>query len=414
MKIRNNPIPDHLLTTPSTLINDLKDYFDSTAKRYVPQFSLQSAITYISHLTARNYMTTSGLKPEMYSMIVGSSGVGKGYNAKAITGIDTLHTRIVTNATSESGLRTAMCTDGASLLALIDEMGDKFNPTGQNNKEFLAGLREIYNNNIWLQKSFSGFKQGQMDTNLVKYNIKSPALSILGMSTEEQLHNGLTAESISNGTANRFIIVNAFQSEVIRNRLGLCTSGLTTELHNKLCAISKRKAVHELWNESPEIEYISFDDGVENYFDDIHDEMMLEKNGAYNVRTIENSVKVAMNITIANSQKSIPMNVAKWSIDYCSYWGYNIKKLSESVNPTVYAGQVERLSLKLAESGNKGIEQWKLNKFCRESLGLKNHEREGLIKDLMDDKLITLEDGSKSIKNGKVKKLYKYIGSKRK
>lgn len=387
---RKRKIPPELLTSPSPLINEFADYLNNSVRRYVPQFSLQSTFALFSHFYARKYTGSTGVSSGIYSLLVGESGVGKGYPKKAFSSMTTMHMNITSSATSEAGLRSEMVKNPC-VFSIIDEIGDKLSSTNDNNKEYLAALREIYSEKLWLAKSYSQMYRGKIQKSTEDYSINHPCLSVLGMTTPQQLSDGLSEQDIESGTVNRFFIVNAHIYEVQRNPFDIVPE-INASLYGKLintCTLIDQLYV-DSYKEIPEDQTVMpFAEGVESWLDDEHDKLIRGKNAPYSVRIIENTMRLSLIISISMGAKSITRKVAEWSLKYTIYWAYNIKNLSLLVNSSDYA-RVKQRFLSLLKRNKGTYKVGKMNKTILRNL--RPNERKVLYEDLINEGIIDITD----------------------
>jgi len=411
----NKRIPDKHLQCPSPLINDFADYLSQSAIRYVPQFSLQASINFFGHLFGRKVIGDTNLKTGIYSLFIGESGGGKGYCKQAINALDetAIYRNVISDATSESAIRTGFVHDGPNMLVIMDEFGDKFTSKNENNVAVRAAIRELYNENLWIQKRFSGFTGGEIREKQKICNIKHPCLNFMGFSTLEQITGGMTDSDIESGTLNRFIIVDVKKDEIIRNRHGMIDC-ISDDLRNRVMSIStieNHLTDDNNWNSTPVFEKLPFEDGTLDWLNDKHDELMDGKNSKYQVRTIEKVMRLSLIIAYADKKKVIPKEYVEWCYEYIWFWTYNTKTMSESAGVTGYSISINKFLAKLKSKSDNGWTIVSMNDYFRRTLSFKPFERDGMLKDLEDDKIIEKTHTiPKDSKNGKKVYFYVYKG----
>jgi len=191
----------------------------------------------------------------------------------------------------------------------------------------------------------------------------------------------------------------------------LCEQILSSGSNRELNATSFG---NKTYSKIPELKPISITAKDKLMLKKLKKEILFDKNSDYKVRVIEKARKVAYILATSVGLKVVPESFLKWSLDLEDYWAYNTKKISQSVGGNDYASAVKKIIEFIRSRNEKGLEVWKLRKFCRESVGWQKHWIDSLILELKDDKFIEIIDGPKSLSNGKSKKLVFYIGDKRK
>jgi len=347
-------------------------------------------------------------------MLVGQSGIGKNYCKDGLSMFDELHTNIIGGATSDSGLFTAFVRN-PNLMIVSDEIGDKIGKNDDLAKSFWRLIREVFNTRKLTEEAYAGRRNGIIEEKKEDYNIISPCLSIIGITTPKQLSLGLSDSDVESGTINRFCIVNAFVDEIMDNEHELRPEP-TDELKSAILDSGSRlenEKGQKSYASKPELKLIKFSSGDKVRMNRKRRELLISKNSIYTVRSVEKAMRIAMLVTISMKLEIIPTEVLDWALEYELYHAYNIKKISNSINQTKYAEDIEKLVQKLKGSKN-GLEKWKVNKYFREVLGLETYKRDSILVDLEEDKLIEWFDQAANKNNGKSKKILFYVGDKRK
>ena len=410
-------IPSHLLRTPSPLINRFVDYINHSSTEYIEQYSVFTAFCFFSHLYSRQYIGETGLSTGIYGLLVGKTGIGKNYCKEALSNeqFEQLNINQLGGVTSASGLFTSLVRN-PSILMVSDEIGDKINSNDEHSKSTWRLIREISNTRLLKEDGYSGRRNGIIEEKKDTYSIKYPALTMLGMTTPKQLTSGLSNNDIENGTVNRLIIIDAEVKEIVINERELIfelSQELMLELANCGTELPADTYHNKTYSKSPKLKLIKFSGDDRKRMSQMRLKMLSGKNSEYTVRSVEKAIRLAMIITISKGLETILTADLDWCIEYELFWSYNVKKVSNSTNQTVYSENIEKLKNKL-KNYPEGLEKWKINKFIRESMGLEPYKRDLMIKDLEDDGLIEWHTGEKSLKNGKAKKMLCYIGDKRK
>jgi len=420
MAIRNNPIPKELLCSPSPLINDLAAYISQSSLEYIPQYSLQASITILSHLYGRQYIGSTGLSTGMQSLIVGQSGIGKNYIKKTAQKFKLLNANTLSGATSDSGLFTALVRN-PNLMIVSDEMGDKFNSKNGNNKLFWALIKDVYNADCLDDQGFSGRVNGLIVEEKEKYEVQYPCLTMLGMTTPDQIISGLNETDIKGGVLNRFTIVNAFIDE-----LKDTNCEVTSDPSSRLCQLimssgsnlenHSQSFFNKTYSKSPRLNKIAHHKNDLIMLAKKRRQLLGERNSSYTVRTIEKVMIHSMITAISMGLNEIPSSVVEWCLNYELYWDYNIRSISEAAGQGDQSKEVEKITDFIKFAGESGVERYQINVFCRKSTNyyIDESRRNNLLISLINDKLIEETLGPKSVKNGKQKTLYFYIGDKRK
>ena len=407
-------IPANILELPTQLSRNLVDYINHTSQEYIPQFSIQSTLTFLGHLYGRRFIGTTGLSTSSYSILVGQSGIGKNYCKEELNKFSTLHTNIIGGATSSSGLFSSFVKN-PNLLMLSDEIGDKLNSKDDNNKSLWRMVREASNTSLLTEDAYAGRVNGKIIESTDNYNVHYPCLSILGLTTPKQLSNGLSDSDIESGTLNRFVIVNAFVDEIMDNNHDIehePTPELIYDIIDSGCKLEEEKGQKSFSN-NPNLIKINFEKDDLLKLKKKRIELLNDENSIYTVRSVEKAMKMAQVLTISEKLTKVPTSFIKFALNYEMYWAYNTKKISEQAGVSGYSLIVEKFLEKLKSKGPEGWDVKPMNNYFRRTLSLKPHERDSMINDLKDDGIIQVEKIKVDVKTSKSKDFCIYVGTSR-
>lgn len=231
LSIRMTPVekpkpPRAMSFTPPGLIGEFVSWYMDTARARVPEYAVMCAIALTSTIIGRSLQSPTGIRPAVFSILIGQSSFGKNHGRDLITkaltecGILKRHT-LGSNVSSGAALRNAFIraagerdsgdadppeTDGTSMSKIL--MSDEFGQfwmqhnadiTSANSQSLMGDLMSIYSagGTIW-----SGTARAGEAANDIPY----PALTILGFATPNSLWAGMTEDVLRRGHVNRFMI----------------------------------------------------------------------------------------------------------------------------------------------------------------------------------------------------------------
>jgi hypothetical protein len=379
------------------LLKELAKAIGESTPYHVESFDIESALCIASHLLGRRYETEGGLKLNRYTMLVGESGVGKNYAKNFAQALSVrLHNvlNIKSGATSDSGLFTALYCNPNTLL-VIDEIGEKLNVKNNNGSVgYWSLIREVFNTLVLNDTVYSSRKDGKISENISEYKVLDPHLSILSMTTPNQLSNNLSQNMIENSTLNRFNVILGDYKHTIDNAIVkkticadlVCDLAEICTLENDTIGLSEREAVRSTIFYSVEVK-----EKILKVMKEYRAE--LNKNRQYLVRNVERSIKTAGIISALNGKNCITIDVFLWALDYEYKSTLNAIEIVEGISSNEYSYQVSGILDFIKFKGESGVKKWEINKIATRKYGLSQLKLVDLLEMWREDKVIEIEDG---------------------
>tara|TARA_R110000851_G_scaffold187318_1_gene337112 strand:+ start:18527 stop:20896 length:2370 start_codon:yes stop_codon:yes gene_type:complete len=427
---KSNKIPDALKSAPG-MVGIVCDYIMSQAPKplYLP--SLAAALSYCGTVLGRDYRTNQDNYTGTYTIIVAPTGAGKEKPRSMIKDIlvNTGQSKVVSSSPTSKGAISTALIECPRIQFQIDEIGH-FIESGngrnasQNKVDVRSALMELYGlcGSTFLPEKYSrmgeyksGF-QGEGDTEKVDLTIQKPFVSVFGMTTPAKLIDSMTKMMIQDGFINRFTIVQAQEgrqkmqtivhrpipqsvlnwTETARNRsTGSLGAGLRDTFN-----IKSSENVLDFSAES--LELISkFEDRI------IAKQNKLEKEGLDELysRTVEQAMRYSLIVELALRPNSdvVQQDSVKWAIEYVIYNAEQFEKLVKfELVETKHEAQYKDGYKAISQYKEKGIAHSDLMKMSPYR-GLKMHERDDIIKYLVDSEQIIIDHAQTG---GKPKKTY--------
>jgi hypothetical protein len=212
------PAEDKLVsfTHPPGLVGDIIDWVTATAFEPNRVLALSVAITVVGTLIGRRVAGPTRSATHLYCVSIAPSGSGKQHPMNAArrlmqaAGAES-HVTGPTRFFSLSAVERQLTTRPLSL-CLLDEIGAFLRRvTSGKASSHELGISEIFRT-VW-GVSFNTIETTRR-ANEDGCIIRSPALSILGMSTPDEFLDALQGESVANGFLNRFLMLSAGVEDV--------------------------------------------------------------------------------------------------------------------------------------------------------------------------------------------------------
>jgi phage/plasmid primase-like uncharacterized protein len=194
------------ILNPPGILKDIADYFNETAVKPQPLFGIAAGIILGSVMMGRKFNTGAyGNYTSLYFVISAKSGTGKDH-------VKTVVRRILKAAGMEylerAGGFTAANTVVKSLerqpcqLSFWEEFGLRLKEAGSNDRSLYGGvLRQLLD--VW--SSCHSETRGEEYSDGTIPQVKKPALTLVGLSTPDQLFEAMTQSLIEQGFVNRIL-----------------------------------------------------------------------------------------------------------------------------------------------------------------------------------------------------------------
>lgn len=204
-ELQKNPFPEDLLV-PDGLVGEIAQYITSRAILPQPVFSLSAALCAVGTLAGRKIRSETDIRPNLYCLNVGGSGSGKDVPRKIIkklfedSGCSELAQ--VDTLASDSAIETELQRQKSQIF-LLDEIG-RFLQTTSKGSSYLYNvvsvLLRLYSSadETYYCKSYADKER--------KQSIDQPSLSLLGSTVPDNLYQGLSYESATDGFLSRMLI----------------------------------------------------------------------------------------------------------------------------------------------------------------------------------------------------------------
>lgn len=215
---RKKPTPEtgSLLFHPPGIIGRIVDYYNSTSGHPQPGFAVQTALALGSLVCARNFESSNMNRTSMFFMIVGKSTTGKEHSKEVIEAILRAADRDELIAgegyTSQAAIVEALRVKPRHI-TIIDEFSKYMRASmnkmsNANLAEANAALMKIIGNPRapLRPKEYSNRYMSEEKKKELSKPISAPAITLIGMSTPDDLFGTIDVGSIKDGFWNRFVI----------------------------------------------------------------------------------------------------------------------------------------------------------------------------------------------------------------
>lgn len=202
--------PEHLLY-PGGLLGQMMEVVEVNTKYSHRFYSLASALTFLSVVCLMNVCTDEGVHPNLYTIIVGRSGIGKDSSLKKLAklfrmapmeNVTSLPNMVGANSVASGPGVLGHMENHPKFILTLDEIGEFIkeakNP-GSPRGSFISLLLELF--------SMPGepFKRIYKDNAKNGINIPWQAFSLLGAATPSSLWGALDKEDGAKGLLSRFV-----------------------------------------------------------------------------------------------------------------------------------------------------------------------------------------------------------------
>jgi hypothetical protein len=187
-------VPEHLLSVPG-ILQDVVNYYTTTAIKPQPQFAVQAAIAFGSVAMGRRWVTDQRNFSSLYFLNIGETGSGKEHTKTVLedlleqSGLDDLIGPA--GYTSGSGVISAL-TKKPVHVSVIDELGRQLKAAAakgmQHKADAITSIMEVFGrqDGTLRQAGYATNTMKSADAEKLEKVIKRPSLTLVGMSTPSE------------------------------------------------------------------------------------------------------------------------------------------------------------------------------------------------------------------------------------
>jgi hypothetical protein len=387
----------------------LRDLGDNPIGRFVryicrsafypqPEMALAASMAAFGTAAGRRYRTPQDVYSNIYTIGVLDSGAGKDaplQAAKQLLYQAGLNNYLGGSAVASGAAIVTALTKSPTTLFVLDEIGFLFEAAKSGRLQsgpmldLTSKITEFYHQpKLWAGKAYADSKERPTEA------IFAPCLSILGMSTPARFWNAFTSMNASDGSLARFVV---FESQ---NQFPMPQFPDATEIPDDIVEVARHLSLPS--KELCEARSGNLDPRplglVVPYAEDakkfVLDLMVRERDlkiadentglNAINARITQNATKMALIRAVCENPERPVISQS------CMEWGWGLAQMSaetikrrigDSIADNPHEANVKRVLRIISEAGKNGIEKNSLTRKCQ---AIKKHEREPIIKDLVE------------------------------
>ncbi len=396
-------VPPHLLTVPGVL-GRVVAYSKATAIKWQPQFDVQTALALGSLVMGRRFMTCHRNMTSLYFLNIGKTGCGKEHANTVLEDIleaSALPELIGPNGyTSATGVLSAL-KEKPVHLAVIDEFGAMLSSAGargnQHKRDALTKLMEAFGRQSKTLRNVGyatvGMTEGQKKA--MNTEIKSPSITLIGMSTPDTFYEAVGARDVASGFLNRFVIVETnrrreasrkpSQTAVPPEVIAWCQAAAGAEGDGG----NLTDRGHEF---PPAPVMLDFNAGAEKLFRDYEiglnarQDAMPDAQADMLIRTREIAMRLSLIVARSLGDDEITEASAQWAIDYVDYYATQTlaamaEKMAEGENDSVR----KAVARAIRDAGSAGLKINEIIKAVPRVGNLLKMQRDALLAGLCEE-----------------------------
>jgi hypothetical protein len=404
-KAPQNPlasIPDHLLSVPG-ILQDVVNYYETSAARAQPQFAVQAALAFGSVVMGRRWVTDQRNYSSLYFLNVAVSSAGKEHAKTVIeklleaSGLD----RLIGPAgyASASGVISSLI-DQPCHIAVIDELGRVLQSTKKAGNSHKSDAQTIMMEAFGRQDSIlrghgmSKFGLRKQDAKELDRFVRSPSLTLLTMTTPSTLFDGIDSQSVLDGFLGRFIIVESpIGRQVSQMRRMIQPTDRLIEWA-KACATAKAGNLDVDSHEIPPAPVaVHFSTECADMIMAFDAEMIEAMNAnerfgldAMYGRTKEIAMRLALIVAVSRGESEVSAGSMEWAIDYARFYAHRATNaLKRKMADGLFEKTCKQVYERVEAAGLKGISEPELAAAIRGFKGLEPLKRRAVIETLVAD-----------------------------
>ena len=431
---------DSSMCYPKGLVGDMVKFICENSRYPQPILALSASLTFVATLVGRKVCTEDDIRPNLFTVGLGRTGIGK---ESARSTIKKIYSQLevqgfgAEKVTSRTAIERVLSATPSALF-LFDEFGKYIQSIlGEKSsghvRDVMTTLMELYSSSA---TTFFGTDKANAREN-PRFVISQPHANIYATSTPESFWDGLTHTAVRDGSLNRFLIFSAGDRtpRQLTRRITEIPSALKDDilrLHNlsENVEISSRGKIYdpkkfidhhgEIVNADKKYRHpilrdfgeITCDpdpmtigyskDSLEVFdrFEDITLERSDKKNSTSSmwVRSSEHSKKIALVLTASNYLNEIPLEIALYSTQLIEILMKNaIQEIATHLSDNFAEKESKRVERIIAEYGENGVTMSVLTQRTR--FIKSRQQRKNILEDLFEAELINFE--SRTSKAGK-------------
>lgn len=392
-KTPDNPlasIPEHLLSVPG-ILQDVVNYYETTAIKTQPQFAVQTALALGSVAMGRRWTTSQRNFTSLYLLNIGETGCGKEHAKTVIEAmLDAAglgHLIGPSGYTSASGVFSALLSRPTHI-AVIDELGRALksaaNRNMQHKADSLTAVMEAFGRQDGALRP-----QGYATLGLSKEQqesfdkvIRRPSLTLLGMSTPGEFYGAISGGDVASGLLNRFLIVKSEIGAQLsqERRMVEISDRLKTWLQDCASAYAAdgNLSATDTADLPPNPVVVRITGPALNLLREYEIELLaaIKAEGESGLEAMHNrSREIAMRISLivarSMGQPEIGIEPMRWAIDYVRFYsGRTIEMFKENMAESDHQAAVKAVYAKVQKAGLRGITEAELEKKVRKFAAL--------------------------------------------
>lgn len=397
-------VPEHLLSVPGVL-QDVVNYYTTTAAKDQPQFAVQTALAFGSIVMGRRWVTDQRNYSGLYFINVGASATGKEHAKTVIERLledAGLEKRIGPSGyTSSSGVMSALLGQPTHI-AIIDELGRVLQSSKASGNYHKADAQTILMEVFGRQDStlrpqgFSKMGMRKEDAAELDKIVRRPSLTLMAMTTPTTLYDSISSKYVTDGFLGRFLIVESPigrapsrmrrqspPSERLINWAKMCAAATTSsDIMDVDTADLPPAPIEIAFSEECGPILYAFDERMMRSMDEV------ERFGieAMYGRTKEIAQRVALIVAVSKGEAEISTESLQWALDYVGHYAEaTIAALKKSMADSPFEAASKAVYAKIAAAGLKGITESQLAESIRPFSSLKPMDRKAIFENLAAD-----------------------------
>ena len=399
-------IPEHLLSVPGVL-NDVVNYYETTAIKTQPQYAVQAALALGSVAMGRRFTTTQRNFTSLYFLNIGETGCGKEHTKTVIEAVldhaGLGHLVGPSGYTSSSGVFSAMLAQPTHI-AVIDELGRNLksasNKNNQHKADSITSIMEVFGRQDGTLRPQGFSKMGMSKQQADEFDkvVRRPSLTLVGMSTPEEFYAAIGGGDVASGLLNRFIIVKSEIGVQMSKEKRHMEPGARIIDWVKECATASSGDGNLTSNDNhdmpPDPVVVPFSQEAWSMLRVFEEELVAKIKSEtssglaamYN-RSREMAMRLSLIVARSMGQDKIGTDAMGWAIDYIRFYsGRTVQMFKANMSDGPFEAACKAVYAKIEAAGLKGITAAELSDTVRVFANLDKRRRQDVFDVLAEDR----------------------------
>lgn len=398
-------IPEHLLSVPGRL-QDVVNYYETTAIKTQPQFAVQCALSFGSVVMGRRWVTDQRNFSSLYFLNIGETGCGKEHTKTVIEAIldeaQLGHLIGPSGYTSAPGVMSTLIKQPTHI-SIIDELGRMLKSASANGNhhkaDSITAIMEVFGRQDGTLRP-QGYATQTAKKDIVEALekvVRRPSLTLVGMSTPKEFYDSISGGDVASGLLNRFLIVKTnigvqMSKDKRSSQVGEQLRDWATA-HAQATGGDLSGCSHDVPPSPIEVAFTPAARALlRSYEAELIDAIKAESGSGLEAmfnRSREVAMRLGLIVARSLERDAIDEDAIGWAIDYVRFYsGRAVSMFRDNMSDGPFQAACKAVFSKIESAGLKGVTESELSRTIGTFANLDPKRRKDVMEALVSDRNI--------------------------